>query len=101
MNDSLSTIELFFEKLSDNTEEVLFGFQPTENKLIYLNKSFEDVWKRTREDIGSNLSLLVSTIHPDDQEHVADAFQSIQKEKRKQGLEFRIQLPDQSLKWIR
>src|SRR3954454_21667753 len=101
MNDNTSAIELFFEKLSDHTEEVLFGFQPNENKLIYLNKSFETVWERTREDIGSNLSLIISTIHPGDIEHIVNAFQSIQKDKGKQKLEFRIQLPDLSQKWIR
>src|SRR4051794_26264142 len=101
MNDNSSTIEVFFEKLSDLTEEVFFGFQLKENKLIYLNKSFENVWNRTREDIGSNLSLLISTIHPEDKGHVVNAFQSIQNGKRKQKLEFRIQLPDLSEKWIR
>jgi len=102
MNDANNfTADFLFEKLSERSDELFFAFQPSNNLLLYVNDAFEHIWKRKRKDIGSDLSWLAETIHPDDRLHVSTAFRSIQKDKQKKKLEFRIQLPDIGQKWLR
>lgn len=85
----------------DLTDEVLFAFQFQINRLIYLNSAFEKVWDMDRSAVGSNLSLLLNTVHIDDRKHLEKGFIAIKKDKQKQSLEFRIVLPDKKQKWIR
>jgi two-component system sensor histidine kinase VicK len=86
----------------DLTDEVLFAFHLQINKVLYLNAAFEKVWNVSREFIGSNLSLLFDTVHPDDRVLVEDSFTNIKSDRQNQQLEFRILLPpEQQQKWIR
>lgn len=80
---------------------IFFAFYLQINKLLYLNAAFERVWNVPRDVIGSDLTLLFETVHPQDREHVTNAFLAIQKDKQKQCLEFRILMPDQTVKWIK
>lgn len=89
------------QRLLELTEEVFFAFHMQINKMVYLNAAFEKVWNLPREVVSNNLSLLLQSVHSDDRSHVADVFLTIQKERQKQSLEFRIQLSDQSVKWIK
>jgi two-component system sensor histidine kinase VicK len=88
-------------ELPNLTEEVFFAFHLGINKVIYLNAAFERVWNIPRETIGSDLSLLFNSIHPDDKTHVADSFATLLKDRQNQEIEFRVLLPTAKQKWIR
>jgi two-component system sensor histidine kinase VicK len=90
-------------ELPDLTDEVFFAYHLQINKVIYLNAAFERVWDIPRDSISGDLSLLFSSVHPDDQAHVADSFATLLKDGQKQEIEFRIIFPrdEKKQKWIR
>lgn len=89
------------QELSELTEEVFFAFHIPENRIIFLNAAFEDVWNLTREAVISDFSLLVESVHPDDRMHIVESFAALQEDKEKRNIEFRLQQPQQPQKWIR
>ncbi len=80
-------------ELPDLTNDVFFAFHRGINKLIYLNAAFESVWNISRDTIGSDLSLLFASVHPDDKLHVEDSFATLLKDGQSLELEFRIIIP--------
>jgi two-component system sensor histidine kinase VicK len=90
-------------ELPDLTEEVFFAYHLKINKIIYLNPAFERVWDIPRESVGCNLSLLFSSVHPDDRSHVKASFAALITDGLKQEIEFRIVLltTKKNQKWIR
>jgi two-component system, OmpR family, sensor histidine kinase VicK len=101
MNEPLSFDASFLlSEHSNLTDEVIFAFQPYENKLLFLSAAFEKVWNMPREAVDSDLSLLINTVHPDDRFFTINALTAIQRTKQKQRLELRLLLADQQEKWI-
>ena len=102
MNDTLPFPPGFpLHDFPDLTEEVLFAFHFQINKLIYVNAAFERVWNIPRTDVISGMFPLIKTVHDDDKSLVIQALATIRENKRPQKLEFRIELPDKSVKWIK
>ncbi|TKK66942.1 PAS domain-containing sensor histidine kinase [Ilyomonas limi] len=101
MNEPLSfDVSLLLGEHSNLTDDVIFAFQPQENKLLFLSAAFEKVWNMPREAVDSDLSLLINTVHPDDRLFIINAFTAIQQTKQKQRIEVRLMLTDQQEKWI-
>jgi len=101
MNE-LPPIDVFFllNEHSNLTDDVIFAFQPQENKLLFLSAAFEKVWNMPREAVNADLSLLINTVHPDDRLFAIDAITAIQKTRQKQRLELRLLLANEQQKWI-
>lgn len=89
------------QRLPELTEEVFFAFHLQINKMLYLNEAFERIWNVSRESIGSNLTLLFETVHPDDRAHVTSSFFNLKEDKQKQTIEFRILQPHGGIKWLK
>ncbi len=82
------------------TDDVIFAFQPQENKLLFLSAAFEKVWDMPREAVDSDWLAVLKTIHPEDRTLFNNALITIQQTKQIQKLEVRLQLADQQQKWI-
>lgn len=101
MSDTPSfDMSFLLEEHSNLTDDVIFAFQPQENKLLFLSAAFEKVWNMPREVVDSDLSLLIDTVHPDDRLMVNNAFTTVQNSKQKQRLELRLLLANEQQKWI-
>ncbi len=101
MNNSYEAAsEVILQEFSTRTQEVVFAFQPSSKKLVYINDAFERVWNMSKDIIDSDFSLLLNTIHPDDLQYVTEAFDTLDNQKQKLDVQFRIVLQDVKIKWL-
>jgi two-component system sensor histidine kinase VicK len=101
MNDITPLDDSFLlREHSKLTDDVIFAFQPQENKLLFLSAAFERVWNMPREAVDSDFLAVLHRIHPEDRTLIDNAFISIQQTKQIQKLEVRLLLADQQEKWI-
>lgn len=87
---------LFSERTRD-----IFAVWNTEQKLLFVNNQFEELFLRKKADIGNNPFSVIEWIHPADKDRILEYHQS--EEYRQSAiieLEFRIVRPDNSFKWI-
>ncbi len=93
----------FLEDLVERSSQVVFAFDVNAEKFVYLNPSFELVWRRTRESVYANPALLLEFVHPKDKEFIVEGFEKLLKnpqEAESRGREFRILLPDGRVRWV-
>jgi two-component system, OmpR family, sensor histidine kinase VicK len=88
------------EKIVGLTHQVFFIYDREANYIIHVNQAFELVWGRSVESISHTPALLLSTVHPEDREYVQKQYNSLVNDRENKNIEFRITLPDQSIKWI-
>jgi two-component system sensor histidine kinase VicK len=100
MQQSLSNALHFFEEAAKQTERVLFAFDVDTQQFLYLNPAVEQLWNKSVEDISTKPEKLLETIHPEDREHLVQTYHKIVSGTERKDVEFRIQLPDNCLKWI-
>jgi PAS domain S-box-containing protein len=101
--EALRESEPRFTQLSDNIPEVFFMTTVDMSEMLYLSPSFERVWGRTLEEAHANPFLFVESILPEDR-HLL--FADIAMSRAGEGdptrhLDYRIQRPDESIRWIR
>ncbi|MUG98571.1 response regulator [Scytonema sp. UIC 10036] len=98
---ALQESEELFRQLAENMSEMVFWISDfTERKLLYVSRSYENIWGRSYERLYTNYMEWIEAIHPVDRQRVQTAF----FEKLLLGNydeEYRIIRPDGSLRWIR
>ena len=96
--DLLASTERF-RQLSDNLYEVFWMFDQLEQKMVYISPAYEIVWGRSCESIYLEPREYIRSILPEDQPGMFAAL-----EKQSQGirteLEYRIQRPDGTIRWV-
>lgn len=91
----------FFFKLAEHAKYVIFAFDFNSSQFVYINPYFEEVWQLKKEDVIADPSILWSSIHPEDQEFVKTTYQELLDQESEKDIEFRIQLPDDKVRWLR
>ncbi len=89
-----------FRKLAENINEVFWMSAPDGTKVLYVSPAFEEIWGVNRDELYENPLLWMSTIKP---EYRADVEKSFQHENLMKGgfdVEYEIQRPDGSSRWI-
>ncbi len=89
-----------FEKLISQTNRVVFSYDVEAGAITYLNKAFSYVWRRTPESVYSNPGIVFNLVHPEDREFLVQEYHELLQGIIKNNLEFRIILPDKSIKWL-
>ncbi|MFD2247556.1 PAS domain-containing sensor histidine kinase [Pontibacter ruber] len=89
-----------FKNLIRRTSKVLFSYDLESASITFLSPAFSYIWNRTRESVLANPAILVDTIHPDDRAFLAKEYDEMLKGIIKHEIEFRIILPDRSVKWV-
>ncbi|MCX2741884.1 PAS domain-containing sensor histidine kinase [Pontibacter anaerobius] len=87
-------------KLISQTSRVFFSFDVEAGTINYLNNAFGLIWKRTRESVLHHPEFILESIHPDDIDFLQKQYRELLKGILKNDLEFRIILPDKSVKWL-
>lgn len=93
----------FLKELAERTSQVVFAFDVDAQQFVYLNPSFELAWNKTRESVYANPALLLDTIYQKDREYVLETYQNFSggtSEVEKKEIEFRIKLPNDSIRWV-
>jgi two-component system, OmpR family, sensor histidine kinase VicK len=89
-----------FKNLIKRTNKILFAFDVNSASITFLNNAFSPIWRRTRESAIASPVVILDAIHPDDRPYLAQEYQELLSGILKENLEFRIRLPDQSIKWL-
>ncbi len=87
-----------FEKAVQQSDSVVFAYAINENRFIYLNAGFENLWNMKRDLINPN--NLIDTIDKEDQEYLIQGYREILQGKEKSELEFRLNSNGQT-RWMK
>lgn len=77
-----------------NSKDV-FAFWDMDQQLIYVSNNFEVLFERSRKELNGNPFAEMRWIHPDDKSSLP-----LMDHDRELSLEFRLEMPDGSYKWI-
>ncbi len=88
-----------FRQLADNIQETFWMLDLQEMKLVYISPAYETTWGRSRDSLLENRNGFIDTLLPADQARLAQALER-QAHGEPTELEYRIQRPDGSLRWI-
>ena len=93
-------IAAIVEQVAVQFSQVYFVYHITQQRLEYLNPSFENLWEASPELFQENPAALLSYVHPEDMAFLKDQFQKLLRDKEREKVEFRIMMPDQREKWV-
>lgn len=89
-----------FQELANNISEVFFVITKT-GKVLYVSSAFETIWGIKTSFLYENQNCWFNAIHPEDKQKVRDAINNQVKFGGTLNTEYRIILPDKSVRWIR
>jgi PAS domain S-box-containing protein len=89
-----------FRQLAESIHDVFWITSPDGAQIHYVSPAYEKVWGRSRDALERNPEAWIEAIHPADHERVMAALQAMAGG---QGYEeqYRITLPNGSLRWIK
>jgi PAS domain S-box-containing protein len=95
----LSQSEEKFRLIAEATDDVVWSADVAIERNFYVSPAYERVWGRPRKSLQENPDSFLDAIHPEDRARVLADYDA-----KKAGLpfshEYRIVLPDGSLRWI-
>ncbi|MFN6487268.1 MULTISPECIES: PAS domain-containing protein [unclassified Nostoc] len=89
-----------FRQIAENIDAVFWIREVSENRVSYVSPAYKRLWGLNAEELYQKQQVWVDRIHPEDRESTQKAFQ----EKAIAGQfdqEYRIILPDGSVRWVR
>lgn len=87
-------------QITTNLEDVVYEYDPKDDRFLYVSPSYETIWERPLEDIYREAVRLPESIHPDDLPAFIQAMEREQQEKEFLDMQYRILTPDGKVKWI-
>ncbi|BAY47480.1 multi-sensor signal transduction histidine kinase [Scytonema sp. HK-05] len=87
-----------FRQLAENIQEVFWLQDFKTSKIIYISPAYEQMWQRSCESLYANPNSWLEPVHPEDKERVIINIQN--NAYSTYHNEYRIVLPDGSLRWI-
>lgn len=96
---SLRESEERFRQLAENTDEVFFIHAADLSEVIYISPAYEVVWQRDRASLYQQPTSWLETIHADDLSLVRARLAQMMAGEPAQA-EYRILLPDGTIRWI-
>ncbi|GAC1356694.1 MAG: hypothetical protein NVSMB42_15570 [Herpetosiphon sp.] len=96
----LEESESRFRQLAENITEVFWMFDTQTSDPLYISPAFEKLWCRSRAMLGEEPDALLNTVYDADRELLETA-RVRQVAGERTVREYRIVLPDGSLRWIR
>ena len=88
-----------FNQIAENIQEVFWMYDNIEKNMAYISPAYEVIWGRTRESVYQKPGDYLTLILPEDRP-VMVAAEEQQAKGLPSDLEYRIQRPDGSLRWI-
>lgn len=98
--EALQESEERFRQLAENIDAVFWLREVNENRACYVSSAYERLWGLNSQELYADQQVWVNYIHPEDRESTDKAFQ----EKAAAGQfdqDYRIVLPDGSIRWVR
>lgn len=92
--------EDFFDFLARSTSQVVFAYHLAGRQFTYLHAAFEQLWQMSREQALHEPETLASGIHPEDREYARQMYHELREGQEKRGVEFRLCLPGNKVRWV-
>jgi len=88
-----------FRTLAENLEEVVWITPADASEFLYINAAYEEVWRRSREELYEDPYAFLEDVHPDDRERVREAYDALPDTEYDET--FRVVRPDGTVRWLR
>lgn len=88
------------ERWSNSTKEVYFIYDLKARQLLFMNNFSRYFPEHPMEELRKDPSQVLALIHPEDKEYVIRNFKKVKKEEVAVIEEFRLWLPDKSIRWV-
>ena len=89
-----------FRQIADNLKEVLALANSDMSKLLYVSRSYEEIWGRTIKSFYANPLSFLEGLHEDDRERVKELVQGLIAGTPIESVECRVIRPDGSIRWV-
>jgi PAS domain S-box-containing protein len=89
-----------FRQLTDNIEDVFWMFSVPARALEYVSPAYATIWGRPVEALERDPATWMAAVHPDDRAYVASLWDALPATPHYDA-EFRVTMPDGSLRWVR
>lgn len=89
------------KEMTGQSEDVFFIFSPAEKRFTYVNLAFEEITKRSCNELYNIPLTLFEIIYPEDLEYVKENLELLLTKKTESLLDFRIVRSDGTERWIR
>jgi diguanylate cyclase (GGDEF)-like protein/PAS domain S-box-containing protein len=96
----LQASEERFRQLAENIQDAFFVASADLKDLIYLSPAYSQIWGQSNPRASSCVDILMEAVHPEDAERVRGDFDRIADGKQDSEFQYRIQLPNGSVRWI-
>jgi two-component system cell cycle sensor histidine kinase/response regulator CckA len=84
-------------QLTENVREVMWMVDVDNAQTLFVSPAFETIWGRSCADLYASPTLWRQSIHPEDQDRVAEARQRPPGE---YDVEYRVVRPDGTIRWV-
>ncbi len=92
---ALKESENQLQEILENVDDVFYMMSGRNGGVIYINSAYEKIWKRPVAEIMKNPETWLYAVHPEDVNSAKKLFEQGSGE-----LQYRIILPDGSIRWI-
>ena len=89
-----------FRQIADNLQVVLVLANADFSELLYVNRTYQEVWGRTLESLYAEPKSWLEGIHAEDRGQVEEHLQRLIGGERVDNLEYRLVRPDGSSAWV-
>ena len=90
-----------FRQLAENMKDVVYLRSVDDYEVLYVNAAVEKVFGKTREQFANGKEAFRQSVHPDDHTLLQEVWTRQTSGDFEVDVEYRIVLPDQSIRWIR
>ncbi|MEA5603899.1 PAS domain-containing protein [Nostoc sp. UHCC 0252] len=98
--ETLRESEERFRQLAENIDAVFWIKEVLENRVSYVSPAYKKLWGLNPEELYQGQQSWIDRIHPEDRESIQKAFQE-KAFTEKFDEEYRIVLPNGSIRWVR
>ena len=89
-----------FRMISENIQEVLYLYDPAQDRFLYISPSYEEIWQQPLSQVYDDPLSFTYLIHPDDRAAFQEAVLKEHQDGEYFNLEYRIVRPDGSVRWV-
>lgn len=89
-----------FEQVADQLREAIILTNAGVTEVLYVNRTYQELWGRSRDDLYSQPLSFLDGIHVDDRERVKALLDDLRSGIPVQGFECRIVRPNGSVLWV-